>query len=708
VADRNNLPLIGKFIAEAYQAADLDYNIDKAVEWGEGFAFPPDAHTRDATELIALGYDLTALVRKRQQELQPDRLNPNRVAERDPAHPDTVRLKDIAEVGIRIPLDEDFLEDRVPPKHDATYSRAHSAIDKMWYDLYTAGFVLLIPTTIMARVPASTALNYSPPGWARKRGKESGRPTSDHSRRNHWGHALNTKHVKEVVRAMYGDIQPVQIDELMVMILEQVDRLGGWEDLVLWKMDLKGAFNLVFFRPEDAGLLAMELSEGLTMVSLVGSFGHTATPFGFDPVSRAILADVRDRIQGDARICCDDLMGCCATWEREGDMDIARDVITSLLGSKSVAEKKSEWTSEVVRGLDFIGWAVDLDQQRLGIARHNVLKVFYGFCQMRQRTHLSVREVMKLASWSNRYSLVCRWMRPFSSYLYSASSGFHNLETMLEVSDDMRIIMDLWIMFLVLMELEPARFTRPITTFRKSALSLHVNLDASLTGIGLIMTRPVDSVYDSEYDPSRSGLQDHRAVFAVSGYELPYLLGGDSSYQNTVEFIAIVVSLLVVASLGLLNESVLIQGDSTTALSWSSKEQFRVGRSSAAAVCLMQLHQFGGGSSVSAVDHIPGALNPSDPLSRGTSPEDLGYRSSSVLRIEDNPTLVRLIARMNPANPVILHEHLTHLWSSNLQDFEVLFGTTGGWTIEPEVRRGRDVSPSVSSGLSTLPQARAR
>jgi len=55
----------------------------------------------------------------------------------------------------------------------------------------------------------------------------------------------------------------------MKMILEQVERVGGCASLVIWKMDLKGAFNLIFFRPEDAGLLAVELGDGLTMISLV-------------------------------------------------------------------------------------------------------------------------------------------------------------------------------------------------------------------------------------------------------------------------------------------------------------------------------------------------------------------------------------------------------------------------------------------------------
>jgi hypothetical protein len=155
---------------------------------------------------------------------------------------------------------------------------------------------------------------------------------------------LNTKRVKEIVKDLYGEINPVQIDRLMKMILEQAERVG-WPQLVIWKMDLKGAFNLIFFRPEDAGLLAVELIDGLTMISLVGSFGHTGTPFAFDVISRTILADVKSGIKGDAEMCCDDVMGACSSLERSQDMAVTRNCIEGLLGMDSVAENKFLWST---------------------------------------------------------------------------------------------------------------------------------------------------------------------------------------------------------------------------------------------------------------------------------------------------------------------------------------------------------------------------
>jgi hypothetical protein len=39
-----------------------------------------------------------------------------------------------------------------------------------------------------------------------------------------------------------------------------------WEDMRIWKMDLKGAYTLLSFRPEDVGLFAMLLTGDLVYI----------------------------------------------------------------------------------------------------------------------------------------------------------------------------------------------------------------------------------------------------------------------------------------------------------------------------------------------------------------------------------------------------------------------------------------------------------
>ena len=478
--------------------------------------------------------------------------------------------------------------------------------------------------------------------------------------------------MKQLVKDFYGEIEPCRIEVLVAMVLKQIDRVGGAK-VRPWKMDMLGAFNLMFMRATDSGLLVMELSEGLTVVTLVGNFGSTVTPYAFNVGSRTIIRDFKAKSMGDAGVCTDDIMGACAECELEHDMALARTCIEGAFGNLSVADTKTE----VGRKLDFIGWSIDLDLLVLGIARHNILKTFYGFCLAREQPYLSVRELQRLASRACRYSMVYRYMKPFSHYFYSASAGYRQLETRVLVNDDLRMVIDLWLIFLLVMELESTKFNRPLALFREVTPRNMLNQDSSLEGLGLIVSRLTHHDAVAREPQMVLDPRDERVV-AASGYQLPYDLGGDSSYQNAVEFISIVVGLCLMASLSLSGGGILIQGDSTTALSWSADEKFRGGRSSAAVVFFMQLQQRYE-VTISDTEHIPGEVNPSDPLSRGVLSEQLGYLPTVCHDLSSNPTLVAIIASFDPSVVLCLRDDLPARWRQNEAWIDVLLSAGGGW-----------------------------
>jgi hypothetical protein len=62
----------------------------------------------------------------------------------------------------------------------------------------------------------------------------------------------------------------------------------GAENVELWKMDLKGAFNLLDFSAQSAKLLAFELTEGMSVIHITGMFGWTGTPYCFQVVTRVL------------------------------------------------------------------------------------------------------------------------------------------------------------------------------------------------------------------------------------------------------------------------------------------------------------------------------------------------------------------------------------------------------------------------------------
>ena len=678
--------IITSVVLEAFATTDMVYGAERAAEWAKGFSFPPEVYTRDLEELRALDFDLSALILQRQMELLPERLNHDRVnrwALEDPTDPDLERLRSLVD-GIVVVTDPNYVPDPIPPSIPSVHEIAASAVFKNWHALWEERIALLIPTREIRskadpKVPLEGAISYTRWGWSPKFGKLEGRCTSNASYDNKRGGKLNTDYVREHVRLLYGDIVLPTIDEIMRLAILESIRLGGWEHVVLWKMDLKGAFNLLFFRHDKAGLLCHEFSEGITLVNLVGNFGWTGLPFAFGVVTRTILRRLRRLLKGSITMFVDDLMGICGRSEVDECIRIAKEVVCSLLGPNAINHKK---TIPGSRQLDFIGWLVDLDILRIGVARHNYLKALYGFLSVEEGTALTVKEVQSLASRASRYSLVCRYMLPFSHVLHTHSSGYRNDQVKIRVMGDLWSVIRLWRMYLVLMELNPIDYTRDIRSFAPVTPRVFVNMDASLKGFGIL----VWTLKEGESWPvghEGGALPAKHQLQAVVGYTTPYQLNGDSSFQNAMEFTCTVVSLALLVSLGYRDISILLQGDSKSALAWCLHRKFRVGNCQAAAVAFIQA-SMQCGIDIHDVAHLPGVLQKwSDPLSRGVNPRrvcmEAGFPLSVIRTVGNNPALNTLIHLMDPSELFDLGADLPSRWTAIESLLRTLSLPGGGW-----------------------------
>ena len=188
----------------------------------------------------------------------------------------------------------------------------------------------------------------------------------------------------------------------------QMDSSVIWEDLVIWTMDLAGAYTLLSFRPDNANLMGMTLSNERVFIFLCGVFGWTGTPAAFQVVTRALTFEMNHKLRGKV------LMGVCIRKDLTHDMDTARSICTDLLGPHAVADDKSKSG----RRLDLIGYVIDLDTKLLSIARKNFLNTVYGFYTVDTEAKTTLPFAQKLASWASRYSMIYRHMRPFSSALH--------------------------------------------------------------------------------------------------------------------------------------------------------------------------------------------------------------------------------------------------------------------------------------------------
>ena len=124
-------------------------------------------------------------------------------------------------------------------------------------------------------------------------------------------------------------------------------------------------------------------------------------------------------------------------------------------------------------------------------------------------------------------------------------------------------------------KLRPEKYAKSILSFKiPNQASLWLSYDASLEGVGFIIRN---------CDPLISTNQFIGVVSAVS-LDTPYILNGDSGFQNTMEFISIFMGLYHIKGLGFTNTAIKLVGDNTSSLHWCDQERFRGGRSNGAAI----------------------------------------------------------------------------------------------------------------------------
>ena len=155
-------------------------------------------------------------------------------------------------------VDEDFAPNNRAPPLRSLYRRVSKAVHKLLLELWKEEKVFIVTKDVAAKLGA---LHYSPTHWARKAGKVLGRNIFDASD-GKFSTPLNTKTVKAMVRECYGDIRHPTIDEIVRMVMDfardKQQELGEgfrWEDLRMWKADLRGAFTLLNYHADDVRLM---------------------------------------------------------------------------------------------------------------------------------------------------------------------------------------------------------------------------------------------------------------------------------------------------------------------------------------------------------------------------------------------------------------------------------------------------------------------
>jgi hypothetical protein len=608
---------LGEVIKEAFLDNDRNLTARSAVEWAGGYVIPAEAIATDELMLQMAGGDLVELARGSLDKLAGDRLSAARIRGLRPDNPEINRLLDLA-AGMQVPVPEGFAPNTTYRTHfplSRHYTTVATACCKMFMDYRESGLAVVVSMETARRIPGA---HFSEPSWTTKKGKASGRPITDLSAER-WGAALNSEYAVNWARERWGDIRHPDIHSIVRMAYRVFDRISAahpstsWADMVLFKMDLKGAYTLLSFRPEDVPLIGIPLSDAVVMFIICGIFGWSCTPFAFQVVTRAIVFEVNHLITGEAEMYVDDLIGVTVQWALLADLALADGVCTGLLGPKAVEKSKTEGG----RRLDILGWVLDLNRMLVAVARKNFLKALYGFCTIGAEGRYHVTDMERLASWSTRYGLVFRCMKPLSAHLYSATLGRRSRQRTHQVPPGARTAMDMWLAVLCLGDLSEEHLCLPMHTLSGAATAIGFQFDASLSGAGILWY---------QYDPtsgSGANLGVHPLLGGASVSLLEFGFGGDASFQNCAEFMAMLLGIMGCALLGYKGQGIRITGDSTTALKWARAEYTKSAAARNASIVYVQLCT-AMDVWVETTEFVAGVENiQCDGLSRGATLEDV-------------------------------------------------------------------------------------
>ena len=628
-------------VSEAFSYADVVFGTAAANEWAinKGWSgIPGDAILADTSALLSCGGSLEALSRKRLKDLSSHRLSHDRIDKCIKLeNPERSLLLELAN-GIPVMTDPSFFPNGslTWPKLSSAFVRASQAVECMVHDSHKAGLGFYFKENIVRSTIPGAHINRASHVLATK---VQGRSITDCSAGSP---SLNSEFVKEASDLKYGIISHPTIGDMARLAGQFITQEScTWDELILFKVDLKGAYTLLSFRPEHVKVMGLELSDGVTYFSLGGHFGWTGLPAAFQVITRALVWEImhNPNIPAWVKMYVDDLFGVCRRTMWPSVLREISALIRQLLGEGALADEKTE----AGRCVSVIGYTIDLDKRLVFISQRNHYRALYAFLSTDLSRCTTVKNLQKLGSLASRYGKICRFLSPMTRYIYRAYVGRKQQATV-SLDEPAKLAIRLIRAILVLglcSEVASSQMSRPIESFDRNPVLHVVDFDASLTGIGLLFSDVVDNI------------EIPRATATIDISSLNF--GDDSSFQNTAEFMATVFAGRGIHKLKW-SGPVHYRGDSISALSWLEKERVKSDAACPAGVFLVfqsALYGYHG----STFEHVAGVDNTlADSRSRGGSVTDLGDRWRDTIELDLQPGY--LLPLCAPSIPIFSDETL--------------------------------------------------
>ena len=614
----------------------------------------------DEALLASFDGDLDAMAEDRLQQGLRDRLNHGRVNNLLPGNPEIERLHRLVD-GMEIFLPQGFQPNGQDewPKLRSKYLEASSAVNKMILKVQQKKLAFLLWKSTVKKIHES---HVSPAHWTEKFEKPEGRTLMDLT--DNTKGALNTEDARARAEEEWEAIDHFTIIMFIIMVLDFYDQCvledpsTTWDDIVIYKMDLKGAFNLLSIRSTSVKHMAVELTDDIVAVFNCGMFGWCGTPYAFQVCTRALHYQMIHKLFGPSLMFVDDHCAVTKMQRLVDDKTIARAEFVSLLGEEAPEDTKTIASCDHAGQADIIGYLVDLKRRVVSITKKNLYKTLHGFFVVDLEEKVPVRTLERLASWASRYVIICKWLSPFTRPLYAAYAGLRR-NVSVTLSDEAKLSIRLWRAALCALVLEPAKFARPMHTFRSTPYKVALEFDSSLKGVGVL-------VY---VKPANDEMISGGCCVSLDRLELT-----KSDFQNMCEFIGIVVGLATLRRLGLLctmdgwRESVHLRGDSVSALTWAEKERYTGSNVSNASI-VYTLMVLTWSVNVSSTQHIDGEVSNKrcDYLSRNShtarlSDPEVGYPGVEQVEWNNDPIMARLLRLCDPRTDSKSEEGFQSFW----------------------------------------------
>ena len=543
---------------------------------------------------------------------------------------------------MEILVDPEFRVNQEGGRLSSRYLDAAPAVDAMEYESWQKGLAILLPRE---RVMGCD-VHRSKKSWATKQGKRKGRNVVNatvNGSKSGPQIPLNTPVVKEMAREKWGDINHPSLEMIIAIILWAEGKYGR-EDIVLWKMDISGAFTQVWVRPTDCHLLGADMRFGLVLIMIAGMFGLSEMPFVFEVITRVIrILLFFNLLSGTAVVYVDDLIGVSNRAGLVKDLEVASDAI-QILGPDAEAVDKRETTEGKVgreRALVCIGWEINLGTWRVDVSQRTRLKAMLVFWGTNLEESVPLETMEAMASYATRFSMVYRELAFLVGGLYKMQGGRDRVYRR-HFTPEAKALVRIWRAYLVKSEVDFKNGVpsgRPMESFARRDNGWWLEFDGCLTGVGVRI-----------FKATTEGV----AVLTTASFTNDFGFGRDSSYQNAMELLGVAFALLVAVRLGARNTSVNLRGDSVTVLAWAKDNRFNSELAMAASSLVLMICQHFD-IVVGDTQHLSSEDNwVCDELSRGGVPlgrertEDIYGPAPTIPICGDGKLLRELMAFGNP------------------------------------------------------------